>query len=100
MNPLSRRMLLGRTLGVLSTVTTLGLVLPRSASAAGTCVDAASESLRTSLHYEAVAADAAQRCQACAFFTPLPDAPGCGSCAILSGPADATGHCESWSPKA
>jgi hypothetical protein len=99
MSALSRRELLGRTLGLVTSVTAAGLVLSRSAAAAGACADAASESLRSSLRYEAVFANAAQACRACAFFTPLPDSAGCGNCAILSGPADATGHCESWSPR-
>lgn len=99
MNAFSRRVLLGRTLGVAAGAAAVGLIFPERASAAGACVDAASQSLRSSLRYETVAANAAQACRACAFFTPTPDSAGCGNCAILSGPADATGHCESWSPR-
>jgi hypothetical protein len=67
--------------------------------AAGTCTDAASEGLRSSLHYADVAADPKQACSACAFFNAENAHPPCGNCTIMSGPVDSKGHCDSWSAK-
>jgi hypothetical protein len=70
----------------------------RAAQAAGTCTDDDSESLRASLHYQAVADDAEKDCSKCGFFAPG-EPKGCGECQIMSGPVDATGYCDSWSEK-
>jgi hypothetical protein len=73
-----------------------GLAL--AARAAGSCVQPESEALRTSVNYVESAADPAAACARCAFFTADPAGGACGSCQILSGPVDATGHCDSFSP--
>jgi hypothetical protein len=72
--------------------------MARAAAAADSCVALESESLRASLNYAVIAADAATSCRHCAFFTADPAAPACGGCAILGGPIDATGYCDSFSP--
>jgi hypothetical protein len=74
-----------------------GFAFARGARAAG-CVQAESESLRASVNYVETAADPAVACARCAFFTAAPAGGGCGNCQILSGPVDATGHCDSFSP--
>ena len=73
-------------------------VLAREARATGSCVQPESEALRASVNYVDKAADPALACAHCAFFTADPAGGGCGSCQILSGPVDATGHCDSFSP--
>ena len=95
MPPFNRRRLLARALALGSAA---GLGAGLIARASASCVQPESEGLRQSLNYTEVAADAAQSCAHCAFFTPDAAAAGCGACAILSGPADASGHCDSWSP--
>ncbi len=94
----SRRLLLRRALQF-----TLGVAsLPRLvsvAAAAESCVDPQSESLRASLHYASVSPVANQSCSGCAFFTPASSPAGCGKCEMMSGPVDATGHCDSWSAR-
>jgi high potential iron-sulfur protein len=70
-----------------------------SAKAADTCSDAASEGLRTSLHYTAAGPDPAQTCSACAFFSKDDASQACGKCTIMSGPVNPKGHCDSWSAK-
>lgn len=92
----SRRLLLRRALQ-LTTALAAAPVLVRVAGAADSCVDPQSESLRTSLHYATVAPVAGQNCGVCGFFTAAQG--GCGTCVIMSGPVDATGHCDSWSAK-
>ena len=69
------------------------------ARAADSCADPASEALRISMSYVPVAADPAQSCVSCAFFTTAGDQPACGDCQIMSGPVDAAAYCDSWSPK-
>ena len=75
-----------------------GIALARPARAAGSCVEPDSEPLRASLNYVNPAADAATACAHCAFFTADPAGDGCGSCTMLGGPVDSTGHCDSFSP--
>ena len=96
MPDLSRRLLLRRALQ-LTTALAAAPVLVRAAKAADSCVDPQSESLRASLHYASVSPVAGQNCGACGFFTAAQG--GCGNCVIMSGPVDATGHCDSWSAK-
>jgi hypothetical protein len=77
-------------------------VLPLAAArakAADSCTDPASEGLRSSLHYTAVSPNPKETCSACAFFGQDNPKDTCGKCMILSGPADAKGHCDSWSAK-
>ena len=92
----TRRLLLRRALQ-LTTALAAAPALLRSAQAADSCVDPQSESLRASLHYASVSPVANQNCGACGFFTASQG--GCGNCVIMSGPVDATGHCDSWSAK-
>lgn len=68
------------------------------ARAADSCVAPDSEGLRASLNYSSEAADPAQSCARCAFFSAEGSNAACGNCTILTGPADASGHCDSWSP--
>jgi hypothetical protein len=76
-----------------------GFGLARAARAASACVQPESEALRASLNYVVTAADPAASCARCAFFTAdAGNGGGCGGCQILSGPVDATGHCDSFSP--
>lgn len=50
------------------------------------------------MHYRVQASDPRQSCSTCSFFT-AEGSGGCGECQIMSGAVDATGHCDSWSPK-
>jgi hypothetical protein len=59
--------------------------------------DGGDSSLRESLHYTESAADSAQRCSACGFFSSPSGA--CGHCAIFNGAANANGHCDSWAAR-
>jgi high potential iron-sulfur protein len=95
---LHRRDLLRRGLQLLSAAIALPLAM-RQARGADSCVAPASESLRSSLHYTDKAPDPAQACKACAFFASQEGKPACGNCMLMSGPVDATGHCDSWSAK-
>lgn len=97
MKKVGRRFVLRAGAQVVLAVPLVSLLAGR-AKAAESCVDHASESLRESLHYVAITPDAAKPCKACAFFK-SEDASACGPCDILSGPVDATGHCDSWSAK-
>jgi hypothetical protein len=62
-----------------------------------TTMDSAQRSARESLHYTEASPDPAKSCSVCSFFQPA--APPCGSCMIFNGPANATGHCDSWDLK-
>ena len=98
MHELPRRTVLWRALQI----ATAWVVMPRivrAATAAHSCVDPQAESLRASLHYAGVSAVADQTCSGCAFFTRAGNQPACGSCAIMSGPVDETGRCDSWSAR-
>jgi hypothetical protein len=74
-----------------------GVTLARQAPAG--CVEPESESLRASLKYVTTAADQAATCTHCAFYTAMSGG-ACGTCTILGGPVDATGHCDSFSQPA
>ena len=91
MTGLTRRQLLLRAVP-------LGVAFAPGLRAAAACVDPDSESLRASLNYVSKAADAATSCAHCAFFTADPSGGACGTCQILSGAVDRTGHCDSFSP--
>lgn len=101
MNELPRRRFL-RTAATLAASAALAPQLIPLARAADSCTDPASEALRVSMNYVSKAADAAQSCATCGFFAFAADEakPACGGCQIMSGPVDAAGHCDSWSPKA
>jgi hypothetical protein len=64
------------------------------------CVDPdeASDGLRKSLHYTELSPDSKMTCSGCSFFT-AGEKDGCGQCQIMSGPANARGHCDSWSKR-
>lgn len=98
MKQMPRRELLRRGLTLIPVLTVAPLVASR-ADEAKSCVDHASESLRSSLHYKVVSDDPQKNCNHCGFFAAHEGAPSCGECAIMSGPVDATGWCESWSQK-
>jgi len=83
-------------------LTTALVAMPRIAGAAAStaaCVDPQSESLRGSLHYASVSPAANETCAGCGFYTASDSKNGCGNCVMMSGPVDATGHCDSWSPR-
>ena len=83
-------------------LTTALVAMPRIAGAAASsasCVDPQSESLRASLHYASASPVADQTCAGCGFYTASDTKTGCGNCVMMSGPVDATGHCDSWSPR-
>ena len=94
MTGLTRRQLLLRAvpLGV------AGSAFARAVRAAAACVEPDSESLRASLNYVSTAVDTAANCAHCAFFTADLAGGACGTCKILGGPVDSTGHCDSFSP--
>jgi hypothetical protein len=60
-------------------------------------IDAGARSIRESLKYTEAFPDTSMRCAACAFYQA--GAPECGMCQIFSGLVNASGHCDSWSPK-
>ena len=103
MRELHRREVICRGLKLLTAVA----ALPLAASAAASCTNPDSQSLRESLHYADVSSEASKACTACGFFTseeskPADEKnpkPACGNCMIFSGPVSATGHCDSWSAK-
>ena len=68
----------------------------RMASAAESCAEPGSESLRSSLNYSSVSADPSKACGGCGFYTGDESRQGCGNCVIMSGPVDETGVCDSW----
>lgn len=96
MATLSRRDLLGRTMR-LGCAAGIASGLIASARARASCATPDSEGLRASLNYVAQAPDPSQSCAHCAFFS-ADAGGGCGTCTILGGPSDASGHCDSWSP--
>ncbi|HET9388637.1 MAG TPA: high-potential iron-sulfur protein [Steroidobacteraceae bacterium] len=98
MDELPRRVILRRALQITAALAVAPRLIPR-AVAAESCVDPASESLRSSLHYASTAPNPKQSCGACGFFTGDQSKPGCGNCQIMSGPVDQTGHCDSWSAR-
>ena len=98
MSNLPRRTLMRRVIQLTAGATIARSLVP-IAMAGGSCVDTGSEALRVSMKYVAAAADPAQACATCAFFTADESKAGCGGCQIMGGPVDATGHCESWSAR-
>ena len=78
------------------------MIVPRivlTARAADSCVDPASESLRSSLRYASTTPKTDEPCKRCAFFTADAARTACGNCQIMSGPVDEKGHCDSWAAK-
>jgi hypothetical protein len=95
---LPRRVVLRHALQV-SAALVAAATFSRRSHAADSCVDPASETLRTSLHYANDASDPKLTCKLCAFFTADTSKSSCGNCMIMSGAVDQTGHCDSWSAK-
>jgi len=93
---LPRRKALIRGLQILSAAAVIPLAA-RRAGAAEACVEPASESLRSALHYADPSPNAEQPCMKCGFFTP--DKAPCGNCMIMTGPVSEKGHCDSWAAK-
>ena len=60
-------------------------------------IDVGTKGLRESLKYTESFLDTSMRCGACAFFQA--SAAECGVCQIFNGLVNASGHCDSWSPK-
>lgn len=71
----------------------------RAASAAESCADPASESLRASLNYASVSGDPARACGGCGFYTGDTSKQACGNCVIMSGDVDEAGVCDSWASR-
>jgi hypothetical protein len=69
------------------------------AAAADSCAEAATESLRASLHYVNPSPVPDQSCSSCAFFSGGEIAPACGKCTIMTGTVNPKAHCDSWSAK-
>lgn len=92
-----RRVLLRRALQFTAALA----IVPRAVGVAHaeSCVDPASESLRSSLHYSSASPKPSEICSGCGFFTADGGKPACGNCQIMSGPVDEKGHCDSWAPK-
>ena len=96
MTELPRRKALIMGLQLLSAATVLPFTFGR-ARAAGACVEPASESIRSAVHYVDPAPDPAQSCAQCAFFTAGQGT--CGTCMLVKGSVSSKGHCDSWSDK-
>ncbi len=64
-----------------------------------TGVDPAAVQMRTTLHYAETTADAARKCVDCALYT-VGAAGACGGCAVIQGPINPDGTCDSFAPKA
>jgi hypothetical protein len=74
-----------------------------SARAAEICSDpdnltSSEAQLRKSLDYIEAAHDEKKTCSGCAYFT-AGQSGSCGRCQVLNGPANAKGHCSSWSAR-
>jgi hypothetical protein len=102
-NILSRRKLLARTLQIpLGGLVLAAAELSVAEAADKACVDmdrleGGQKSIRESLNYTNTSPDSTKTCAKCGFFEAKGN--GCGDCMIFSGPAAATGHCDSWSAK-
>lgn len=94
MTQLPRRVILGRALQVLAAAAVIPAI---KSQAATTCEGPSSDALRSSLHYIAKSSDPAKACHACTYFTNATSP--CGNCAIMSGPVNMNGHCDSWTAK-
>ena len=101
MNSISRRKLLERSVQV-SVGGALVAAAGQAAAAEKLCadpkaMDGGQKSIRMSLNYVEQSPNAEQVCGGCGFFAP--DAAGCGTCMIFTGPANPKGHCDSWAAK-
>jgi hypothetical protein len=80
-------------------VVVLAPACARAVSAAESCADPASESLRASLNYESVSGDPSRACGGCGFYTGDAAKQACGNCVIMSGDVDEAGVCDSWASR-
>ena len=100
---ITRRKLLARSVQVpLGGVLVAAVAAGEAAAGAKVCadpnaMDSGQRSIRESLNYVEMSKDPKMTCAACGFFTAKGD--GCGDCMIFTGPANAMGHCDSWSAK-
>jgi hypothetical protein len=100
---ISRRKLLERSLQLPLGGVVLAAVAAQSAAAAEKAcfdmeaADAGQKGIRESLNYVEKSKDPKQICGTCGFFESTTG--GCGNCMIFTGPANANGHCDSWSAK-
>ena len=74
----------------------VGPAVVRAATAAESCADPASQSLRAAMNYANASADPAKTCGGCAFFTRDESLQACGQCTIMSSLVDEGGVCGSW----
>jgi len=93
----TRREVLLRGASFVTAVSLLTLAT-RTTAAESACVQIDSQPLREALSYADPSPDAAQTCRNCSFFT-VKAGSSCGPCVIMSGPVNATAHCESWSKR-
>ena len=100
----TRRKLLARGAALpLAGLAVFGVSRAAAAGAAPACadpnvLDSGQMSIRESLNYVEQSKDPMKVCDGCGF---LKDVKGsCGNCDIFNGPANVSGHCDSWSPKA
>nr|MEE4266409.1 hypothetical protein [Candidatus Krumholzibacteria bacterium] len=54
------------------------------------------KNMRTTLQYQATAADPAKPCHTCNFWHPPAEGTTCGTCTLMKGPIDPNGGCISW----
>jgi hypothetical protein len=94
----ARRVLLRRILQLTASIAIAPAAL-QAAPSAEACVDPASETLRSSLHYSNPSAKSGETCSGCAFFSAGAAQSACGNCQIMSGPVDTGGHCDSWAAR-
>lgn len=97
MSNAGRRRALCRGLQIIAALS-VGPMVVRRVVAAESCVEPASEPLRTALHYADPSPKKDQTCSACGFFTAGKKDP-CGDCMIMSGAVSSKGRCDSWAPK-
>ena len=99
MKTISRRQVVNDSLMMLTGLAMLSKAGNSGAAAADSCAEAATESLRASLHYANPSALPDQTCSNCVFFSRGVVASACGKCTIMTGTVDPKAHCDSWSAK-
>jgi hypothetical protein len=98
---LARRQFLGCCVGL---PLLAAMATSRAAGAAQNCtenedISDSEQAMRNSLEYTDASADPKKTCGGCQYFMSAGSAE-CGKCQILNGPANAKGHCTSWTAKA
>jgi hypothetical protein len=99
---LSRRALLARALQLSAVGAVSTASLGCSSGPAALCADPAKlsdaeNSLRASVRYTEKTPRSDQSCATCGFFASSAADPACGQCALLKGPVNSRGYCDSWS---